>query len=168
MNLVNITDFDQALALLGLYEQEVMKTSIWGYLAEWPQHPSPPPAKAEPMEENPTKAIAPSPDGESLKIAEVAPTPIPASVPPLPGNVNVDNAENLTVIVNKAPLCPNEPPAIVAVETTAAEPNFDAQREALSVEQEKERRLFYLFVQELEHTGDLRKLPTVLHPPARS
>ncbi|MBE9240385.1 hypothetical protein [Synechocystis salina] len=45
---------------------------------------------------------------------------------------------------------------------------YDAQRQALLEEQEKERWLFYLFVQELEGTGDLRKLPTVLHAPSRS
>jgi len=165
MSLVNITNFDQALALLGLYEQEVMKTGILDYPAQWPKPPIPPPAKVEPVVENPTKAIAPSPNTESPKRAEANPTP--ASVPPLPGNVNVDNADNLTVIVNEAPLPSNEPPVIVPVETTPAEPDLDAQREALLMEQEKERRLFYLFVQELERTGDLRKLPTVLHSPSR-
>lgn len=168
MSLVNITDFDQALALLGLYEQEVMKTGILDYPAQWPKPPSPPPVKAEPIEEDSTKAIPESSDTESPEIVKATPTPAsPAQVPPLPGNVNVDNADNLTVIVNEAPLPPSDPPEIVPVEATTAEPDFDAQREALLTEQEKERRLFYLFVQELEQTGDLRKLPAVLHAPSR-
>ncbi|MBE9174755.1 hypothetical protein IQ225_04545 [Synechocystis salina LEGE 06155] len=59
---------------------------------------------------------------------------------------------------------PPEPVAVLGI----PELTDDARREALLDEQERERRLFCLFVQELEVTGDLRKLPKVLHAPSRS
>ncbi|UAJ71860.1 hypothetical protein IQE94_12080 [Synechocystis sp. PCC 7339] len=175
MSLVEITDFDEALALLGLYEQEVMKTGVLDYPAQWPEFLSspadPPPEipepieeKVEPREEIPTEAIAKSP-------------PAAKSLPPLPPSVSVDNVDNLTVIVNEVPEIPPQPDDAPEMLPPAPEPaamlempelTYDARREALLEEQEKERRLFYLFVQELEGTGDLRKLPTVLHSPSRS
>jgi hypothetical protein len=180
MSLVEITNFDEALALLGLYEQEVMKTAALDYPAQWPEFlslpASPPPVpetpdlieeaekKAESTEETPTEAIAKC-------------SPAAKSSPPLPPSVSVDNVDNLTVIVNEVPEIPPQsddapemlPPAPEPA-ATLEPPNrtYDARREALLEEQEKERRLFYLFVQELEGTGDLRKLPTVLHSPSRS
>ncbi len=169
MSLVNITDFDQALKLLGLYEREVMKTGILDYPAEWPKSPSSPlPQPApEPIQENTMKKISESPIVESPEPANPthSPDPFPTASPP---GITVDNADNLIAIVHDAPLTPSFLAEKAEEVQITPEPSYDPQREALLREQEKERRLFYLFVQELERTGDLRKLPAVLHSPSRS
>ena len=166
MSLVNITDFDQALTLLGLYEREVMKTGILDYPAEWPKSPSSPlPQPApEPIQENTAKTISESSIMESPEPANPTPSPdpIPTASPP------DITADNLTAIVHDARLTPSELSEKVEEVQAIPEPSYDPKQEALLREQEKERRLFYLFVQELERTGDLRKLPAVLRSPSRS
>ena len=161
MSLVNITDFDAELRLLGLYEREVMKTGILDYPAQCPLPqtvvvPEPLPALPE--------ATAPV-------VNEAVEKPLVVQ-PPQDNTAVSQPVNNVQVIIHA-----DELPVPLAPEATIPEQEneelvplpcpIEARRQALLTEQEMERRLFYLFAEELERTGDLRKFPAVLHPAPR-
>jgi len=163
MSLVNITDFDAELRLLGVYEQEVMKTGILDYPDQWPLPQSITPGVSEP-ELLPTLPEATTPVVKEA--VEKAPAVLTSqeNAPAVSQPVN-----HVQVIINA-----DELPIPVAPEATIPEQEtekvvplpcpIETRRQALLTEQEMERRLFYLFAEELERTGDLRKFPAVLRP----
>jgi len=175
MSLVDITDFDAELRLLGLYEREVMKTGILDYPAQWPL-PQLPQAIAieEPVSPEPLPEPSPKflPEASAPVVSE-GPASMPVAEPCHNDAAAVGQPVNNVQVIIHA----DELPVPVAPETTIPEQEteelvtipcpIEARRQALLTEQEMERRLFYLFAEELERTGDLRKFPAVLRPAPR-
>lgn len=165
MSLVDITDFDAELRLLGLYEREVMKTGILDYPAQWTLPQPVPPVASEP------KPLPALPEAKSSTVNE--PVEKPSVVQPRQETAASQPVNNPQVIINA-----DELPVPVAAK--AATPKRDTEelaplpcpletrRQTLLSEQDMERRLFYLFAEEVERTGDLRKFPAVLHSVPRT
>jgi hypothetical protein len=170
MSLVNITDFEMEFRLLGLYEQEVMKTGILDYLAQWPLPPAIEaeiPQTAEPLPEAPPKVL---PESPAPAISPTPHEPAPVAEPSSKETSLVSQpVNNIQVIINADelphPIHCEDVDSLVKTDPSAVSPcPLETRRQALLTEQEIERRLFYLFAEELEKTGDLRKLPAVLRP----
>ncbi|WP_228024065.1 hypothetical protein [Synechocystis salina] len=169
MSLADITDFGEALALLGLYEREVMTTGVMEYVV-----PPKPPAKSvkepKPSTSSPQEKTAPA---TLPNPAEEAPA-LPAATP-APSPVNNTTINEGIVIVNGAQDVEdsNEPPSpIPTVEehekTLPSKPPGPSELELLLEQQELENRLFYFFIDEVEKTGDLGKLPVALQPASKN
>ena len=124
MSLVNITDFDAELRLLGLYEREVMKTGILDYPAQWPL-PQLPQAIAieEPVSPEPLPEPSPNVLPEaSAPILSEGPASMPVDepyqtdAPPISQPVN-----NVQVIIHADELpVPVAPEAIMPAQETEA------------------------------------------------
>jgi hypothetical protein len=176
MGLVAITDFDAELRLLGLYEREVMRTGILDYPAQWPLPQLPQaiaieePVSPEPLPE-PSPKVLPEPTAPIVSehtdlppVAEPCQTDAPAISQPVNNVQVIIHADELSV-----PVAPEATIPAQETEALASTPcPIEARRQALLTEQDMERRLFYLFTEELEHTGDLRKFPAVLRPASRT
>lgn len=181
MSLVNITDFDAELRLLGLYEREVMKTGILDYPALWPlpqriamEEPLKEPPNPEPLPEaSPTvlpETIAP------IFSEPPAPTPVdkpcqndaPAISQPVNNVQVIIEADEWPVPVSLEAAMPEQETKPEGEDPVSLPCPLEARRQALLTEQEMERRLFYIFAEELERTGDLRKFPAVLRPSPRT
>jgi hypothetical protein len=170
MSLVDITDFEVEFRLLGLYEQEVMKTGIFDYPAQWPLPPAIEaeiPQTSEPLPEAPPQIL---PESPALVISPTPHEPVPVAEPSSQETSLVSQpVNNIQVIINADEL-PNpmryeDPESIVKTDNSSVSPcPLETRRQELLTEQEIERRLFYLFAEELEKTGDLRKFPAVLRP----
>ena len=182
MNLTTTTDFEMAAYLLGCYEQEVKQTGIIDY----PFHyESSLPLPVNPIEEpndSPETATWSNnfalscdlPTPKALNEAEPVTHPSICSegqISPTvisPGIMEV-NVPTPSVIINTNP--PSEvvivstPTEMIAEteEMTEPSPKLSLEEQLLK-HQEEERRLFYLYIQELETSGDLTKLPQVLRP----
>ncbi|WLT40465.1 hypothetical protein NON20_25395 (plasmid) [Synechocystis sp. B12] len=170
MSLADITDFSEALALLGLYEREVMTTGVMEYVV-------PPKVPAKPAQV-PESVASPSP----LKNKHLhPPANIPQDTPALPeanpasSPVNNTTINEGIIIVNGVHDSEdgNEPPSQIqrvdaSQETLPLPTPGPSELELLLEEQQVEKRLFYLFVEEIEKTGDLGKLPVALQPTGKS
>jgi hypothetical protein len=169
MSLADITDFSEALALLGLYEREVMTTGVMEYVV-----PPKVPAKPAPVPES----VASTPSEQATSIP---PANIPQDTPALPEATPASSPVNNTtinegiIIVNGVHGSEdgNEPPSQIqrvdaSQETLPLPTPGPSELELLLEEQQVEKRLFYLFVDEIEKTGDLGKLPVALQPTGKS
>ena len=171
MSLVAITDFDAELRLLGLYEREVMRTGILDYHAQWPLPPSISPETPPNVDVQPLLAL-PEPTTPVVTTQDNAPAVETCS----DSAIAADHAVNhIEVNIQADGLVEAQSPTPVVADTTTDFQTIaplpcplEARRKALLTEQEEERRLFYLFVEELERTVDLRKLPAILQPTSRS
>lgn len=165
MSLVNITDFDAELRLLGLYEQEVIKTGILDYPAQWPLPKPVPPVVSKP------KSLPALPEAKSPVVNEPVAKPSVVQSPQGDCSAVSQPVNNVQVIINADELPISAAPEVKIPERDLEDTplpgpleSLESRRQTLLTEQEMERRLFYLFAEELERTGDLRKLPTVLQP----
>jgi hypothetical protein len=171
MSLADITDFSEALALLGLYEREVMTTGVMEYVV-------PPKVPAKPTQV-PESVASPSPPNEQA--SSIPPANIPQDTPALPEATPASSPVNNTtinegiIIVNGVHDSEdgNEPPSQIqkvdaSQETLPLPTPGPSELELLLEEQQVEKRLFYLFVEEIEKTGDLGKLPVALQPTGKS
>lgn len=184
MSAVNITDFEEALLLLGLYQREVSRTGEFGYAAQWivEVEPTLPPVAPAPEEVPPLEAerIEHEPSHESPSLAPASPeAPTEALIPPPSSSSSVVNPVNNIEIIVPSPgpgcsaNCPYHSTEIAEIEVKQPVPTVEAQpllsgaekqRLALLALQEEERQLFYHYVQELEKTGNLGQLPNVIRP----
>jgi hypothetical protein len=184
MSAVNITDFEQALLLLGLYQREVSQTGEFGYAAQWI-------IEAEPKLPPVTPALEKMPPLEAEQIEKEPPSLAPAS-PEAPPEALISHAaatssvgnpvNNIEMIVPSpgpgcSANCPHRSIEMVEIEEKVPIPTVEAQpllsatdqrRLALLALQEEERQLFYHYVQELEKTGNLSQLPHVIRPYPKS
>ncbi|AIE76103.1 hypothetical protein [Synechocystis sp. PCC 6714] len=169
MSLADITDFSEALALLGLYEREVMTTGVMEYVV-------PPKVLAKPAQVPESVANPPNEQASSPP-----PANIPQDTPALPEATPASSPVNNTtinegiIIVNGVHDSEdgNEPPSQIqrvdaSQETLPLPTPGPSELELLLEEQQVEKLLFYLFVEEIEQTGDLGKLPVALQPNGKS
>lgn len=168
MHLTTTTDFELAFYLLGCYEQEVKQTGMIDYPVHYEEDLS---SAIDSVEEL-SPPLARDTWVNNFELSCDLPTPphqnIINFVSCSTGNSDSQPTPALTEI--NVPI----PTAIIPVHTSSSviagpedisessrQPSLEEQ---LLKHQEEERRLFYLYVQELESSADLTKLPQVIRP----
>ncbi|MEY2984541.1 MAG: hypothetical protein RLZZ568_1158 [Cyanobacteriota bacterium] len=145
-----------------------MRTGILDYPAQW-LLPQPVPSAASKPKSLPALPEARPPIvNESAKSAAVQSPQGNSSAVSQPVN-------NVKVIINTDELPLSAAPEVKIPERDLEDTpllgpleSLESRRQTLLTEQEMERRLFYLFAEELERTGDLRKFPVVLRSTSHS
>lgn len=177
MNLTTATDFEMASYLLGCYEQEVKGTGMIQYPLHYEENL---PLAINSVEE-PCFSQERDTWANNFELSCDLPTPYPQNVPESVSCSTVNSISQLppAVVEVNVPI----PTVIIPADTTPSviavpgktdmtsgpgeiseSPSQLSLEEQLLKHQEEERRLFYLYVQELESSGDLTKLPQVMRP----
>ncbi|MEB3190426.1 MAG: hypothetical protein VKL42_08805 [Snowella sp.] len=177
MNLTTATDFELAFYLLGSYEQEVRQTGMIDYpvhygedlqlVLDFVEELSPPPLQDTWVNNFELSCDLPTPCPQNLPESvpcstansgsQTHPAVITVNVPTSTVIIPADTTPSVTA----AP-CPTDTTSgLGQISESSLQPSLEEQ---LLKHQEEERRLFYLYVQELESSGDLTKLPQVVRP----
>lgn len=140
------TDFLETWELLGLYQQEIMKTGIIDY-----------PFQYEGDIQIPLEKTTPEQDIQ--KVSDIQEPPVSKSAESIN---NYDSSSHSIVI--KEQIISSSNPSLPMSEVTpirVSDP-LPTLREELLDQQAEELRLFYLYVHEVESTGNISKIPNVI------